>query len=107
MALSKLQTVVAEFCSCFDRKEWVPGRIAALHYQLASALFEAEQSGIPRKSPQLLDIVRPWYERISRHPFLQRIQTWPKGYPGDWVTIEMLLQPHLQMTTGDVLTNEI
>lgn len=61
--------------------------VAAMH-RLTALIREAELSGMPRA--QIQEIICPAYEIHGRSPFIHRLQTWPRGYPGDFETIEYL-----------------
>ena len=61
--------------------------IAAVH-KLCAALLEEESAGVPRS--QLLPRLAPVRAIHGRSPFIARLQQWPRGYPGDFETIEYL-----------------
>jgi extracellular factor (EF) 3-hydroxypalmitic acid methyl ester biosynthesis protein len=52
-------------------------------------ILNCERAGIEQKI--ILDIVRPVREAQGKSPFVNRLQTWPRGYPGDFITIEYLV----------------
>jgi extracellular factor (EF) 3-hydroxypalmitic acid methyl ester biosynthesis protein len=62
--------------------------VAAAMHELTAAIRQAERTGIGKKKVQ--EIILPAYELHGRSPFVQRLQTWPRGYPGDFETIEAL-----------------
>lgn len=43
---------------------------------------------------EIREIVQPAREIYSEAPFVKRLQTWPRGYPGDFETIEMMMAGH-------------
>jgi extracellular factor (EF) 3-hydroxypalmitic acid methyl ester biosynthesis protein len=59
-------------------------------HALCGALFNAERDGEAR--PGLLALVEPVRRMHARAPFISRLQAWPRGYPGDFETIEYLWQ---------------
>jgi SAM-dependent methyltransferase len=65
-------------------------RVVAAIHELCHALFEAESAGVPAR------VLRELTERArkvhSQSPFILRLQEWPRGYPGDFETIERLCQ---------------
>jgi len=61
--------------------------IAAVH-KLCAALLEEESAGVPRS--HLLPRLAPVRAIHGRSPFIARLQQWPRGYPGDFETIEQL-----------------
>ena len=52
-------------------------------------MFECERAGLPDDDlrRRLYDVRRSY----GRSTFVRRLQTWPRGYPGDWETIDYLL----------------
>jgi extracellular factor (EF) 3-hydroxypalmitic acid methyl ester biosynthesis protein len=64
-------------------------RAALTVHLLNLALLDCEQAGIADADLQRrLAGVRRVYARST---FVRRLQTWPRGYPGDWETIDYLL----------------
>jgi extracellular factor (EF) 3-hydroxypalmitic acid methyl ester biosynthesis protein len=63
------------------------GAVSAIH-DLCLALDEAESAGVP--SSVLRELTRGAREVHGRSPFIRRLQEWPRGYPGDFETIERL-----------------
>lgn len=63
-------------------------RVAACMHRIAAALEECEQAGLDRATmlPHL-DELRALH---ARSPFAHRLQMWPRGYPGDFETVEWL-----------------
>jgi len=61
--------------------------VAAIH-DLCLALDDAESAGVP--PPMLHDLVKGARDVHARSPFIRRLQEWPRGYPGDFETIEQL-----------------
>lgn len=64
-------------------------RAALTVHLLNLALVECEQAGVAEEDLQrrLYDVRRTY----GRSLFVRRLQTWPRGYPGDWETIDYLL----------------
>jgi SAM-dependent methyltransferase len=61
--------------------------VSAIH-DLCLALDDAEAAGVP---PSILrELTRGAREVHGRSPFIRRLQEWPRGYPGDFETIERL-----------------
>lgn len=65
-----------------------PHRIVAAMYRVAGALADCRTAGLTRV--EVLDIVGPLRELLRRSPLVHRLQTWPRGYPGDFETVEWL-----------------
>lgn len=47
------------------------------------------------------NVVRPAYDIHAGSSFVQRLQTWPRGYPGDFETIEWIARSHPELSQGD------
>ena len=61
--------------------------VAAIH-SLCVALREAELNGV---SPaEIHGVVADAKAIHSRSPFVNRLQSWPRGYPGDFESIEYI-----------------
>lgn len=43
---------------------------------------------------EIREIIKPAWDIHAEAPFVRRLQTWPRGYPGDFETIEMLMAGH-------------
>jgi hypothetical protein len=61
----------------------------ALTHRLILGLVEHHRAGRPRDD--LAMRLRPAWEVHSESPFIRRLQSWPRGYPGDFETIEYIL----------------
>jgi hypothetical protein len=57
-------------------------RAALTVHLLNLAMFECERAGVPDDDlrRRLSDVRRSY----ARSAFVRRLQTWPRGYPGDW-----------------------
>ncbi|MEO8484229.1 MAG: class I SAM-dependent methyltransferase [Acidobacteriota bacterium] len=62
----------------------------SLSHELAHALTERQQRRGSRE--QILEQIEPARAVYAESPFVRRLQTWPRGYAGDFETIEYLLQ---------------
>lgn len=63
-------------------------RAVSLVHTICEELVEAEAAGVPRE--ELRRIVAPARRAHAASPFIRRLQEWPRGYPGDFETIEWL-----------------
>ena len=61
-------------------------QISSLFNKLSAQMRGAELEGIPKE--EILDIVAPVRYIFKESPFFCRIQTWPRGYVGDFETVE-------------------
>lgn len=57
-------------------------------YGLIESLCLAEEQGVTRDKLRLA--LEPIRKLHSESPFMKRLQEWPRGYPGDFQTIELL-----------------
>jgi extracellular factor (EF) 3-hydroxypalmitic acid methyl ester biosynthesis protein len=64
-------------------------RIGAMYYGLGAEIARAEHAGLTRE--QIRVMVAPVREIFARSPFVRRAQVWPRGYPGDFETIEQVV----------------
>jgi SAM-dependent methyltransferase len=62
--------------------------VASALHTVASALVECERDGVERAF--LLEVLEPLRRLHARSPFVRRLQTWPRGYAGDFETVEWL-----------------
>ena len=63
-------------------------RVIASIHDICAALSDAEAAGCPHE--QLRMAARAAREIHGASPFVRRLQEWPRGYPGDFETIEWL-----------------
>lgn len=71
-------------------------RFEACLDELRDAVLDFERSGRERES--LLDILEPARRLVRRSPLVRRLQDWPRGYPGDFETIDYLMKDQVQTT---------
>jgi SAM-dependent methyltransferase len=63
-------------------------QVVSLIHGICEALVACETAGVD--NAELRRIVGPAREVHARSPFIKRLQEWPRGYPGDFETIEWL-----------------
>ena len=78
------------------RRTQVEGPLRAL----CSAIEHAEALGIP--ADRIRSRTEPARAVHARSPFIRRLQTWPRGYAGDYETIEYLLEARVKARGGTV-----
>ena len=61
---------------------------AVAMHAFARAVTECEDAGLTRL--ELLPLLEGVRALHARSPFVHRLQTWPRGYPGDFETVEWL-----------------
>lgn len=99
--LSELKSRVTKFTQFFESAPVNPA--AALHgtvvqiHELCAVL--ASLSPTVWRSPEVQNVLKPATEIQTRSPFVRRLRDWPRGYPGDFETIELLVKGS-EMPTG-------
>jgi extracellular factor (EF) 3-hydroxypalmitic acid methyl ester biosynthesis protein len=71
--------------------------VSTIH-QICDALTDCEASGVPDAA--IRASVRSAREIHAQSAFVQRLQQWPRGYPGDFETIEWLWRGDNRATAG-------
>lgn len=66
-----------------------PHVAAALIHRMIPAIGELEQRGWTRD--RIVSRLQPARRVYAESPFVKRLQDWPRGYPGDFETVEYLL----------------
>jgi len=61
--------------------------VAGMH-ELCFAILEAEKNGASRENIE--NIIKPVRDIHSRSVFINRLQEWPRNYPGDFETVEYM-----------------
>lgn len=74
--------------------------IVAMVDELCDTIAEYERQGYAAES--LASVLANLRAIHGRSPFIQRLQDWPRGYPGDYESIEYLLKGLNQATPGTV-----
>jgi len=63
-------------------------RVVGSIHLLCARIAECEQANVTREA--IARVLAPARAIHGRSPFIQRLQTWPRGYPGDFETIDYL-----------------
>ena len=90
-AREDLRTRVKEFLALEEsglREEHLYHRVLASVHQICAAILACEEAALTRD--EILRVLAPVREIHSRSPFVARLQQWPRGYPGDFETVEYL-----------------
>src|SRR5436190_236258 len=61
--------------------------LAAVH-RLCASIVACEEAGFSRE--QIVEVLEPARSIHARSAFVRRLQEWPRGYPGDFETVEYL-----------------
>ena len=73
--------------------------VVAMH-SIASAVTACEDAGLTRL--EMLPALEQVRALHARSPFVHRLQTWPRGYAGDFETVEWLCDAHNRAEPGTV-----
>lgn len=63
--------------------------VVGFTFQALSHIGQLEKLGLDKLT--IKGLVSPIYQQIGESPFFKRMQTWPRGYPGDFEMIEYIL----------------
>ena len=63
-------------------------RAVSVVHDICDALTDCEAAGVP--DAEIRDVLKTAREIHGASPFVTRLQQWPRGYPGDFETIEWL-----------------
>ncbi len=91
--LAILNEHVASFCQLdgrFTLSDSLYNAVVAHIHAMCTHLVELEARGIDREV--LRGVVEPARQRQAEAPLIERIQKWPRGYAGDFETIEYILE---------------
>jgi extracellular factor (EF) 3-hydroxypalmitic acid methyl ester biosynthesis protein len=93
-AALQLEAAVVGFCSLERDAPTLPphelyhAALAHIH-DICAAVVACENAGLARE--EILEVLEPAREIHARSPFVNRLQTWPRGYPGDFETVEYIM----------------
>jgi SAM-dependent methyltransferase len=73
--------------------------VVALH-SIATSVMACEDAGLSRL--EMLPALAAVRALHARSPFVHRLQTWPRGYPGDFETVEWLCDARNRAELGTV-----
>jgi extracellular factor (EF) 3-hydroxypalmitic acid methyl ester biosynthesis protein len=91
-AVEQLRRHVHEFMTLDDeplREEELYHRLLAIVHQLCAAILACENAAMSRD--EIIEVLEPVRRVHARSPFVERLQKWPRGYPGDFETVEYLI----------------
>jgi extracellular factor (EF) 3-hydroxypalmitic acid methyl ester biosynthesis protein len=74
--------------------------VVSLLHQMCLSIELAEKASYSRADIE--DALEPVWKQHSKSPFVYRMQTWPRGYPGDFETIEYLCEGTNKARPGTV-----
>lgn len=92
-AVEELQQHVHDFMAlerAAVREEELYHRLLAVVHQICAAILRCEQARLERN--EILPILEPVRRVHARSPFVSRLQKWPRGYPGDFETVEYIVR---------------
>lgn len=89
--LSNLQREVDAFLALEGSEAAHPElyhRVLAAVHRLCASIVVCEEAGIGRQA--IVDVLEPVRRIHAQAPFVRRLQEWPRGYAGDFETVEYL-----------------
>lgn len=102
VAAGSLSNAVSRFVALFaNAHREGPGAnrtISAMH-GLCAEIETAYENGLTQQ--KIVELIKPAYELHGRSPFISRLQKWPRGYPGDFETVEWLAEARPQVAPTD------
>jgi SAM-dependent methyltransferase len=90
-AVSELRHHVIDFLELEReplREDELYHRVLAVVHQLCASILRCEDASLSRA--EIVDLLGPVRRVHARSPFVARLQEWPRGYPGDFETVEYL-----------------
>src|SRR5437763_308443 len=75
-------------------------RVLASVHQLCASIVACEEAGLGRQ--QIVQILEPVRRIHARSGFVRRLQEWPRGYPGDFETVEYLCHGRSRAEQGTI-----
>jgi extracellular factor (EF) 3-hydroxypalmitic acid methyl ester biosynthesis protein len=99
--LMTLAAACDEFLALDERApiELLHATASSLH-RFAASILACEREGVDRAA--LLPHLAPVRALHSRSPFVQRLQTWPRGHAGDFETVEWMCEARNRAPFGSV-----
>ncbi|WP_020180284.1 class I SAM-dependent methyltransferase [Methylopila sp. M107] len=95
--LANVGAAVEEFCAHAERgfsMESLETALRSICANIDRARIAGSDDGAIRA------LVRPAYDIHATSAFIQRLQTWPRGYAGDFETIEWIARSHPELDAG-------
>ena len=75
-------------------------RVLASVHQLCASIVACEEAGLTRE--QIIGVLEPVRRIHARSGFVRRLQEWPRGYPGDFETVEYLCDGRSRAEHGTI-----
>ena len=102
-AVTELRKQVSAFVALETaplREEHRYHRVLALVHQICASILACEEAALTRD--EIVAILEPVRRIHARSPFVARLQQWPRGYPGDFETVEYLCSGANRATEGTI-----
>jgi len=91
-AIDRLRRLVIDFVALEHsslREEQLYHRVLGAVYRICDAILDCEEASMSRD--EIVVHLEPVRRIHARSPFVERLQTWPRGYAGDFETVEYLM----------------
>jgi extracellular factor (EF) 3-hydroxypalmitic acid methyl ester biosynthesis protein len=100
IALDSLRDAAAAFVAVDVARDDLPAAVESALRRVWRAIEQCEQAGIDKR--EILAHLGPVRAAHARSPFIARAQEWPRGYQGDFETIEYLCAAENRAAPGTV-----
>src|SRR5262245_2358674 len=75
-------------------------RVLSSVHELCASIVACEEAGLTRE--QIVRVLEPVRRVHARSDFVRRLQQWPRGYPGDFETVEYLCEGRSRACQGTI-----
>ena len=100
----RLAAAVRTFCELTpargETNEALHHRVLTEVHAICARIVACEGAGLSRD--EIVAMLGPVREIHARSPFVQRLQEWPRGYPGDFETVEYICSARNRATPGTI-----
>jgi extracellular factor (EF) 3-hydroxypalmitic acid methyl ester biosynthesis protein len=100
----RLAAAVRTFCdlrpSRGETNEALHHRVLTEVHAICARIVACEGAGLSRD--EIVGMLGPVREIHARSPFVQRLQDWPRGYPGDFETVEYICSGRNRAKPGTI-----
>jgi extracellular factor (EF) 3-hydroxypalmitic acid methyl ester biosynthesis protein len=73
-------------------------RVLSSVHEICASIIECEREGHSRE--EIVEVLRDVRELHAASPFVDRLQRWPRGYPGDFETVEYICRAENHAVVG-------
>lgn len=92
LARADLEEVVASWMEFGEDADGDPGGFYRAAELLIASCRVLEAARVSLTGEEIREMIEPVRRIIGRSPLVHRLQSWPRGYPGDFETVEYLIE---------------